>query len=109
MALTACGSETAFRVPRLNSADRAHLACADYPDIRDALRALPAHVFLAGANGQAITTPDGHKWVRFDVANEREAIVVRFGAVEGSNAHFECFDDLLWLAKVWTDLEAKQD
>lgn len=105
MALTACNDRIQFRTPPLNEADQARLTCAAYPEIREALRALPPHVFLAGSSGEAVTTPDGRKWVAFDVVNEREAVLIRFGDITGRGAHFECKDDLEWLAHVWTELE----
>lgn len=105
MALTACADSIQFRVPPLNEADRAHLTCAEYPEIRETLLQLPAHVFLSGSNGQAVVTPDGHKWVRFDVVNRREAMLIRFGDVAGRTSHEECAADLEWLGHVWQQLE----
>lgn len=106
MALNACG-ETAiqYRVPTLNEADHARLSCAEYPEIREALAELPPHAFLSGSSGEPVVTPDGRKWVAFDVVNQREGALIKFGDVAGRSAHFECRDDLGWVAEVWTELE----
>ncbi len=108
-ALTACSNAPTpiFQTPPLNAADRAHLTCAAFPDIKETLRELPAHVFLSGSSGAAVTTPDGHKWVRWDIVNQREGILVKFGDITARGAHFECRDDLQWLGRVWTELEKK--
>jgi len=105
MALTACSKEIVYRVPPLNEADQARLSCAGYPEIRDVLLALPEHVFLAGSDGTPVVTPDNRKWVAFDVANRREAAVIRFGDIAARGAHFECRDDLRWIADLITDLQ----
>jgi hypothetical protein len=80
MALGACG-ETAiqYRVPTLNKADRARLSCAEYPEIRETLAELPPHAFLSGSSGEPVVTPDGRKWVAFDVVNQREGALIKFG------------------------------
>lgn len=105
MALTACSStSTVYRVPPLNASDQQRLSCADYPEIRDALRELPAHVFLSGANGEPVIV-DGERYVRFSVVNDREAVVIRFADITGRTAHFSCKDNLQWLGDVYTGLE----
>ena len=106
MALTACADnpEIIYRTPPLNEANEKRLSCQAYPEISEILADLPAHKFLSGSNGQAVITQGGHKWIRFDIANEREAVLIRFGEISGRSAHFECFDDLNWLARLWRDL-----
>ena len=108
MALTACADnpEIQYAVPRLNAGDREHLTCQEYPEIREALRSLPPHVFLAGASGQLVLTDGLHRWVRWDIVNAREALLIKFGDIAGRSAHFECRTDLNWLGGVWTRLES---
>jgi hypothetical protein len=106
MALAACGTtKVQYRVPTLNEADQAHLTCRDYPEIREVLAALPAHAFLSGSDGQPVETAGGQRWVRFDIVNRREGALILFGDRDGRTAHFECQDDLRWIADVWTDLQ----
>lgn len=94
-------------MPPLNEADRARLTCADYPDFAALLRDLPKHHWLATSKGEAVTTPDGRTWVAFDVVQQREAKLLKFAGVDAKGAHFECFDDLAWLAQTWQGLEQK--
>lgn len=105
LATTACSDKIQFRVPPLNEADRARLTCSAFPDFEGMLGQLPAHEFLSGTDGTPVVTPDGRKWVAFDVVNEREGRMLKFGGVDARGVHFECFDDLNWLGSVWTDLE----
>lgn len=108
MALSACGTtEPVYSTPKLNDADQAHLSCQAFPEIRDVLTTLPRHVFLAGSDGKAVVTDGGHKWVRFDIVNEREAKLVEFGDVTARSAHFECWDDLQWTSDLITGLQEK--
>ncbi len=97
-----------YKVPRLNDADREHLTCSDFPDFNEVLRKLPDHQWLSTTRGEVVRTDGGHTWVRFDVVQEREARLILFAGVTAAGAHFECYDDLAWLAKVWTDLEADE-
>ena len=107
MASAACSPETRiiYAVPKLNDQDRARLSCAAFPEIREVLEAQPEHVFLSGSNGKAVVTDGQYKWVRFDIANRREARLIEFGDLEARQAHFECFDDLNWTEDLITDLE----
>lgn len=93
MALTACApdAEPILIAPEI---DEAILSCAEYPEITDLLKRLPAHIFLAGSNGQAVLTDGRFAWVRFDVVNDREAMLIRFSEIDGRRVHFECWDDL---------------
>ena len=106
MALTACAPQLQYRVPPLNEADRTRLACSAYPDFTAMLRDLPAHQWLSTSKGEAVTTHDGRTWVAFDVVQQREARMLKFAGTDARGAHFECYDDLAWLASVWTELEA---
>jgi len=107
MALTACSPRLQYRVPPLNEADRQRLTCSAYPDFEAMLRDLPKHEWLSTTKGEAVVTHDGRTWVAFDVVQQREARMLKFAGKDARGAHFECFDDLKWLAKVWTDLEAE--
>lgn len=107
MALTACGPQLEYRVPPLNEADAERLTCSAYPAFEQVLRDLPAHDWLSTTRGEAVVTPDGRKWVAFDVVQRREALLLKFAGVDARGAHFECFDDLAWLASVWADLQAQ--
>lgn len=106
MVLTACSPRLQYAVPPLNEADRERLTCSAYPDFEQVLRDLPKHQWLSTSKGEAVVTHDGRTWVAFDVVQEREARLLKFAGKDARGAHFECFDDLAWLAKVWTDLEA---
>ena len=108
MALTACSPQLEYRVPPLNEADSQRLTCSDYPDFETMLRQLPAHEWLSTTKGAAVKTQDGQTWVAFDVVQQREARMLKFAGVDARGAHFECFDDLTWLASVWTDLQAEE-
>lgn len=66
---------------------------------------LPRHEFLSTSSGEAVVTPDGRKWVAFDVVQKREGRMLKFGGQEANGAHFECFDDLRWLSGVWKNLQ----
>lgn len=106
MALAACGgSSIVYRTPPLNEADRQHLSCAEFPEIREVLESQPEHVFLSGSDGEAVVTDGGFLWVRFDIANKREGNLIEFGDVRARDAHFECSDDLQWTADLITDLQ----
>lgn len=105
-ALTACG-DLQYRTPALNDADQARLSCQAFPEILDVLESQPALVFLSGSDGEAIVTDGQYKWVRFDIVNQREARLIQFGDVRARGAHFECWDDLNWMADVYTQLEEK--
>lgn len=105
--MSACSPALQYAVPPLNEADRAHLTCADFPDFPALLAALPAHEWLATSSGEVVVTPDGRRWVSFDVVQQREARMLRFAGVDARGAHFECQADLDWLARVWTGLEAR--
>lgn len=104
MALTAC-SPLQYRVPPLNEADRARLTCSAFPDFEAMLRELPAHQWLSTTKGEVVVTRDGRTWVAFDVVQKREARMLKFAGKDAKGAYFECFDNLAWLASVWTDLE----
>lgn len=65
---------------------------------------LPAHEFLAGASGKVVVTDGNRRWVRFDIVNLREAALIRFGDITSRTAHFECFDDLGFVARVLDEL-----
>lgn len=109
MALTACAkTETVYSTPPLNEHDQKHLSCATYPDLQAMVESLPEHVFLAGLDGVPVVTDGGHKWVRFDIANAREAITIKYGGVAGRTAHGECRADLNWLAGVWVRLQKQE-
>lgn len=106
MALTACSPRLQYRVPPLNQADAQRLTCSAFPDFDQVLRDLPEHQWLSTTRGEAVTTPDGRTWVAFDVVQLREARLLKFAGVDARGAHFECYDDLAWLADVWTELQA---
>lgn len=106
MVLSACGPTTIqYKVPALNAADQARLTCSDYPSFEAMLTELPAHEWLRTSSGEVVVTPDGRRWVSFDVVQQREARMLKFGGVDASGAHFECFDNLKWISDVWRDLE----
>lgn len=92
-------------MPPLNDHDRQRLTCSDFPDFEGMLTALPDHEWLSTTSGEAVVTPDGRRWVAFDVVQEREARLLKFTLIDTRGAHFECYDDLRWLARVWSDLE----
>lgn len=105
MALTACGAALQYATPPLNESDAERLTCSDYPDFIGVLQDLPAHEWLSTSSGEVVRTPDGRTWVAFDVVQQREARLIKFAGIDAKGAHFECYDDLAWLAKVWTDLQ----
>lgn len=106
MAITACCPEPkpVLTAPTLPE-ERA--SCAAFPEIREVLQEQPSHVFLSGSNGEAVVTDGQYRWVRFDIANKREARLIEFGDVRARSAHFECFDDLEWSIGVIRDLQAE--
>lgn len=107
-ALTACAGD-AKPVLVAPEIEEARKSCAAYPEITNVLENLPEHVFLAGADGSAVITDGDHTWVRFDVVNAREAILIRFAEVDGRTAHFECFDDLRVVIDILDDLPTVAD
>lgn len=107
MALSACAPAIQYRVPPLNEADQARLTCSDFAGFEEMLAELPAHQFLSTSSGEAVRTEGGHYWVRFDVVQERDGKMLKFGGVTARDQHFECYDDLAWIAEVWRDLEAE--
>jgi len=60
---------------------------------------------MSTSEGKVVVDPSGHKWVRFDVANEREGKLVTLGRVDGKRAWFNCSDNLEWIGGVYSDLE----
>lgn len=108
MALTACGStEIQYRVPELNVNDQKRLGCVEYPSIEAAIASLPENIFLSSSSGAKVITDGQYTWVRHDIANKREAVLIRYGAVDGKLAHFICRDNLEWLSGTWRDLQEK--
>ena len=105
MAISACVPAIQYRTPPLNEADRERLVCSEFAGFEDMLADLPAHAFLSTTKGAPVQTADGAYWVRFDVVQQREARMLKFAGVTARGQHFECFDNLAWLAGVWTDLE----
>lgn len=95
--------EPIFVAPQL---DAARLSCSAFPEIVAILDDLPAHRFLSGSNGAAVVTDGKDRWVRFDIVNLREAALIRFADVSARTAHFECFDDLGFVAEVLARLPA---
>lgn len=108
LAITACAAdpEPILVAPEI---EEARLSCAAYPDIIELLQELPDHVFLAGSNGQAVITDGQFTWVRFDVVNRREAMLIRFADIDGRKVHFECWDDLGFIRDLLNDLPTERD
>lgn len=108
MALTACVPRIQYQVPPLNETDRERLTCSAYTGFDEMLRQLPQHKWLSTSAGVPIKTgEDGHMWVRFDVVQVREAKMLKFAGADARGVHFECYDNLNWLADIWRPLEAK--
>ena len=107
MALSACADkEPVFVAPVI---EEARQSCASFPEIQRVLANLPKHVFLAGSDGSAVITDGDHTWVRFDIVNAREALIIRFSEIDGKRAHFECSDDLRVVIDVLNDLPTIDD
>lgn len=111
MVLSACAStQVRYSAPELNEADQARLDCPTPIQISAVLANLPAHVFLADSQGNRVTTPNEQGgtdvWVRFDIANSREEVLIRQREGEGGDLEvaFTCRDNLIWVAGVIEDL-----
>ena len=87
-----------FGVPPLNAEQAERLQCAEYTNVDELLASLPDHVFLAGSNGERVVTTDEegrtYTWVRLDIADAREAVLIVSIVDDGRLRHFSCADNL---------------
>ena len=106
--MSACAPAIQYHLPTLNEADQQRLVCPAPASVAELVEGLPGHVALAASDGTVVRTPDGQTWVSFASANAREGeLLARMNTASG--AHFECFDDLEWVADLWNNPDLTGD